>query len=73
MQVHAPMIPDDLKQALEDLEAIATVDEMPVDYRRRAFHFIEQAADARTRDCRVSNFVEVVRFFQQDSEALKPS
>lgn len=61
-------IPDDLKQALKEFGAIATVDQMPLDYRRRAFLFIERAADARTRDCRVSNFIEVVRFFQRDSE-----
>jgi hypothetical protein len=63
------MIPLDLEQALKELEAIATVDEMPLDYQRRAFLFIERAPDARTRDCRVSNFIEVVRSFQQDSEA----
>ena len=66
--MQTPTIPDDLNQALKELEAIATVNEMPLDYRRRAFLFIERAADTRTRDCRVSNFVEVVRCFQQDSE-----
>ena len=61
-------IPEDLKLALEEVGAIATLDEMPVDYRRRAYLFIEQAGNAPTRGFRVSNFLGVVRFFQQDSE-----
>jgi uncharacterized protein YdeI (YjbR/CyaY-like superfamily) len=70
MHLQRLTIPDDLKQALEDLGAIATVDDMPLDYRRRAFLFIERADNAPTRAFRVSNFVRVVQFFQQDAEAL---
>lgn len=68
LHVQTPTIPDDLKQVLKELGALATVGEMPPDYQRRAFLFIERAGNAQTRDCRVSNFVEVVKFFQRDSE-----
>jgi hypothetical protein len=69
MHVQSPTIPDDLKEAIDGLGAIATVDEMPLDYRRRAFLFIEQSGNPSTRDFRVSNFLEVVTFFQKDSYA----
>jgi hypothetical protein len=53
---------------LEELEGgMATLCGMPVDYQKRAFLFIEQAS-AHSRGFRVTNFVEVVKFFQQDSE-----
>jgi uncharacterized protein YdeI (YjbR/CyaY-like superfamily) len=69
MHVQIPTIPDELREALEDVEgAVATVDEMPMEYRKRAFLFIEQATNVPTREYRVKNFVEVVRFFQHDSE-----
>jgi hypothetical protein len=61
-------MPADLRVALKDFEgAIATLDGMPLAYQRRAFLFIEQGS-AHTRVFRISNFVEVVKFFQQDSE-----
>jgi uncharacterized protein YdeI (YjbR/CyaY-like superfamily) len=66
--MQTPAIPDDLREALKDLEGgIATIDEMPVEYQRRAFLFIERAGNAPTRNCRITNFVEVVKFFQQDT------
>jgi hypothetical protein len=53
--------------ALNEIEgAMATLSGMPVDYQERAFLFIEQGS-SHTRGFRVSNFVEVVRFFNQDS------
>jgi hypothetical protein len=68
MHVQAPRMPNDLRKALKDLDgAIATLEGMPVDYQRRAFRFIEQGS-AHARRFRISNFVEVVKFFQQDSE-----
>jgi hypothetical protein len=68
MHVQTPAMPDDLRDALKDLKgAIAILDRMPLDYQRRAFLFIEQG-NAHTRGFRISNFVEVVRFFQQHSE-----
>jgi uncharacterized protein YdeI (YjbR/CyaY-like superfamily) len=68
MPMTIPTIPDDLEEALRDLDwAIPTIDEMPLDYRRRAFLFIKQANNASTRSFRISNFVEVVKFFHQDS------
>ena len=67
--MQTPTIPGELREALEDLEgAMATLDGMPVDYQRRAFLFIDQAPNASTRHYRVSNFMRVVRFFQEDSE-----
>jgi uncharacterized protein YdeI (YjbR/CyaY-like superfamily) len=68
MHVQSLTIPDDLRQPLEELGAIATVDEMPLDYRKRAFLFIERAGNAPTRDFRINNFLEVVKCFQHDSE-----
>jgi uncharacterized protein YdeI (YjbR/CyaY-like superfamily) len=68
IHMQTPTIPEELREALEDDEgAMATLDGMPVDYRRRAFLFIDQATNPPTRHNRVSNFVEVVKFFQQDS------
>ena len=61
-------IPDDLEEALKEFDwAIQTIDEMPLAYRKRAFLFIEQAGNAPTRSFRINNFVEVVKFFHQDS------
>jgi uncharacterized protein YdeI (YjbR/CyaY-like superfamily) len=69
MHVQTPAIPVDLQEALKDLEgASSTLDAMPLEYQRRAFRFIEQATNRPTRANRVHNFVEVVKFFQQDSE-----
>lgn len=62
-------IPDDLKQAVEGLGAIATLDEMPLNYRKRAFLFIEQSGNPSTRDFRVNNFLEVVKSFHQEPDA----
>jgi hypothetical protein len=68
MHVQTPTMPDDLREALKDLDgAIATLGGMPVDYQRRAFFFIEQGS-AHTRGFRISNLVEVVKFFHQHSE-----
>jgi hypothetical protein len=68
MPVTIPAIPDGLEEALKDFDGgMATIDEMPADYRRRAFLFIEQANNAPARSSRISNFVEVVKFFHQDS------
>jgi hypothetical protein len=68
MPMTIPTIPDGLEDAVKDLEwAIPTIDGMPLDYRRRAFRFIEQANNASTRNFRINNFVEVVKFFHQDS------
>jgi hypothetical protein len=67
IHVKTPTIPGDLREALEELEGgMATLDGMPVDYQKRAFLFIEQAT-AHTRGFRITNLVEVVKFFQQDS------
>lgn len=61
-----PTIPGDLRKALEELEGgMATLGGMPMDYQRRAFRFIEQGS-SHTRSFRISNFVEVVKFFRQD-------
>jgi hypothetical protein len=66
--VENPVMPSSLREALKDIDgAIATVDDMPEEYRRRAFLFIERAGNAPTEGFRVSNFVQVVRFFLQDS------
>jgi uncharacterized protein YdeI (YjbR/CyaY-like superfamily) len=71
MPVKTPAIPHDLKEALKDIEgAVAAIDQMPLEYQRWAFLFIEQATNAPTRGYRISNFVEVVRFFQQDSAQM---
>jgi hypothetical protein len=66
MHVQSPTIPDDLKEGIEGLGALATVDDMPLDYQRWAFLFIEQSGNPSTRDFRVSNFLEVVEFFHQN-------
>jgi hypothetical protein len=67
MPMTLPTIPDGLEDALRDFEwAIPTIDAMPLDYRKRAFLFIEQASNELTRNVRISNFVEVVKFFHQD-------
>jgi hypothetical protein len=66
--MQTPTIPSDLRKALEELEGgMATLAGMPVDYQRQAFLFIEQGS-AHTRGFRITNFVEVVKFFQQDTE-----
>jgi hypothetical protein len=66
--MQTPTIPGDLRKALEEHEGtMATLAGMPVDYQKRAFLFIEQAT-AHTRGFRITNLVEVVKFFQQDSE-----
>jgi hypothetical protein len=66
--MHTPTIPSDLRKALKEHEGtIATLAGMPVDYQRRAFLFIEQGS-RHNRGFRITNFVEVVKFFQQDSE-----
>jgi hypothetical protein len=62
-----PTVPADLKLALEEVGAIAAVDEMTPVYRRQAFLFIERAENESIRAVRVSNFVRVAQFFQQDS------
>jgi hypothetical protein len=68
MHVQIPVIPVGLEEALKDVEgALTTIEAMPLEYRRRAFRFIERAGNAPTRDFRIRNFVEVVRFFQQDA------
>ena len=73
MPVTISPIPEGLEEALKDFEGgIATINEMPADYRRRAFLFIEQANNAPTRSFRISNFVEVVKFFHQDSLSKGP-
>ena len=69
LSVQTPVMPSSLREALKDVHgAIATVDEMPVGYRRRAFLFIEQSGNASTEQFRVNNFVQVVKFFLQDSK-----
>ena len=66
--MQTPVMPSSLREALKDIDGgIATVDEMPEEYRRRAFLFIDQAGNASTEGFRVGNFVQVVRFFLQDS------
>ena len=63
-----PTIPEGLEEALKDFDwGVATIDEMPLDYRTRAFLFIEQSGNPPTRSFRINNFVEVVKFFHQDS------
>ncbi len=69
--VQTAKVPDDLGEILAELGASATLDEMSPAYRRRAFLFIEQAGNAVTRASRVSNFVEVVKFFKQDAEEMR--
>jgi uncharacterized protein YdeI (YjbR/CyaY-like superfamily) len=71
MRVPSLTIPDDLKQALEEIGAIATLDSMSLAHRKRAFLFIEQAGNVPTRNFRVANFLDVVKFFKQDSESRK--
>ena len=74
VDVMIPVMPSSLRQALEDIDgAIASVDKMPMAYRRRAFSFIEQAGNASTEGVRVSNFVQVVKFFLRDSPERDPS
>lgn len=64
MQVQTATIPSDLRTALEDVEGgMTTLGGMPADYRRRAILFIEQGSP-HTRSFRISNFIEVVKFFQ---------
>ncbi len=66
--MQTPVMPSSLREALKEIDgAIATVDEMPEDYRRRTFLFIDQAHNGATEGYRVGNFVQVVRFFLQDS------
>jgi hypothetical protein len=68
MDMEIPTIPGDLREALEELdEGMATLGGMPMDVQRRAFLFIERAT-AHNRGFRIANFVEVVKFFQQDSK-----
>jgi hypothetical protein len=63
-----PVMPSSLREALEDIDgAIASVDEMPMAYRRRAFSFIQQAGNASIEGVRVRNFVQVVKVFVRDS------
>jgi hypothetical protein len=62
-----PTVPADLRLALEEVGAIGAVEEMTPTYRRQAFLFIERAENESTRAFRVSNFVRVAQFFQQDS------
>jgi hypothetical protein len=66
IHMQTPTVPGDLREALDDIEgAMVTLGAMPADYQKRAFLFIEQGS-AHTRGLRISNFVDVVRFFQQD-------
>jgi hypothetical protein len=66
--MQTPTIPSDLRKALKEHEGtMATLAGMPIDYQRRAFLFIEQAS-AHNRGFRISNLVEVMKFFQKDSE-----
>jgi hypothetical protein len=61
-------MPGPLSDALRDIDgAMTAVDHMPVEYLRRAYLFIEQSGNPSTERVRVGNFVEVVRFFVQDS------
>jgi hypothetical protein len=67
IHVKTPTVPGDLREALEELEGgMATLAGMPVDYQRQAFLFIEQGS-RHNRGFRITNFVDVVKFFQQDS------
>jgi uncharacterized protein YdeI (YjbR/CyaY-like superfamily) len=67
MHLKTPTVPADLRLALEEIGAIAAVEEMPLAYRRRAFLFIERAENAPTRAFRVSNFVRVVQSLQDSA------
>ena len=65
--VTSPTVPGDLRKALNEIDgAMATLSGMPADYQRRAFLFIEKGS-SHTRGFRISNFVEVVTFFNKDS------
>ncbi len=60
-------MPSSLREAVKDIDgAIPTIDAMPLAYRKWAFLFIRQAGNPSTEAVRVSNFVEVVRFFLRD-------
>jgi hypothetical protein len=55
-------MPDDLRDALRDVEgASAALEGMPLEYRRWAFLFIEQAGNDSTRNARISNLVGVAK------------
>ena len=61
-------MPPALSEALQDIDgAMTAVEHMPSVYRKRAYLFIEQASNPSTERVRVGNFVEVVKFFAQDS------
>ena len=66
--MQTPVMPGALSEALQDIDgAMTAVDDMPAEYRKRPYLFIEQAGNPSTERVRVGNFVEVVRFFAQDS------